>query len=192
MVTNTPDIYNKYMFIWSLANIQRIRNKICDWYSSHLVLLLRTIRTESDIDRRVQCKIFSADSTKMNLVGCTECCSAVTSWQARWRLKPPASPLFIQMFVQAQIKENIKAPRHWPLWGEFTVDRNAEKFPFDDIILDHCFVKQQQDKNFSHICVTSSRFGTHTWIYVSLSLDWLHNVNFPSVWSRIVIFSLSN
>ena len=24
---------------------------------------------------------------------------------------------------QAQIKENIKAPRHWPLWGEFTGDR---------------------------------------------------------------------
>ena len=26
-------------------------------------------------------------------------------------------------FVQAQIKENIKAPRHWPLWWEFTGDR---------------------------------------------------------------------
>ena len=26
-------------------------------------------------------------------------------------------------FIQAQIKENIKAPRHWPLWGEFTGDR---------------------------------------------------------------------
>ena len=24
------------------------------------------------------------------------------------------------MFIQAQIKENIKAPRHWPLCGEFT------------------------------------------------------------------------
>ena len=23
-------------------------------------------------------------------------------------------------FIQAQIKENIKAPRHWPLCGEFT------------------------------------------------------------------------
>ena len=26
-------------------------------------------------------------------------------------------------FIQTQIKENIKAPRHWPLWGEFTGDR---------------------------------------------------------------------
>ena len=28
-----------------------------------------------------------------------------------------------QSFIQAQIKENIKAPRHWTLWGEFTGDR---------------------------------------------------------------------
>ena len=26
-------------------------------------------------------------------------------------------------FIQAKIKENIKAPRHWPLWGEFSGDR---------------------------------------------------------------------
>ena len=31
-----------------------------------------------------------------------------------------ASRLFTQPFIQAQIKENIKAPRHWPLCGEFT------------------------------------------------------------------------
>ena len=29
----------------------------------------------------------------------------------------------IQAFFQAQIKENIKVPRHWPLWAEFTGDR---------------------------------------------------------------------
>ena len=28
-----------------------------------------------------------------------------------------------QPFSQAQIKENIKAPRHWPLCGKFTGDR---------------------------------------------------------------------
>ena len=43
-----------------------------------------------------------------------------TEW---WRLKSPASRWFAQPFVQAQIKENIKAPRHWPLCGEFTGDR---------------------------------------------------------------------
>ena len=35
---------------------------------------------------------------------------------------PPASGSFAQPLVQAQIKENIKAPRHWPLWGEWPVD----------------------------------------------------------------------
>ena len=34
-----------------------------------------------------------------------------------------ASRLFTQPFIQTQIKENIKAPRHWPLCGEFTGDR---------------------------------------------------------------------
>ena len=44
----------------------------------------------------------------------------LTSQWPRWRLKSPASRLFTQSFIQAQIKENIKAPRHWPLCGEFT------------------------------------------------------------------------
>ena len=35
----------------------------------------------------------------------------------------PVSRLFTQPFIQVQIKENIKAPRHWPLWEEFTGDR---------------------------------------------------------------------
>ena len=32
-------------------------------------------------------------------------------------------PTIIQPFIQVQIKENVKAPRHWRLWGEFTDDR---------------------------------------------------------------------
>ena len=39
----------------------------------------------------------------------------VTSQLTPRRLKSPASRLCAQPFVQAQIKENIKAPRHWPL-----------------------------------------------------------------------------
>ena len=39
------------------------------------------------------------------------------------RLKSPASRLWTQPFIQAQIKENIIAPRHWPLCGESTGDR---------------------------------------------------------------------
>ena len=36
------------------------------------------------------------------------------------KLKWPASRLFTQASIQTQMKENIKAPRHWPLCGEFT------------------------------------------------------------------------
>ena len=58
----------------------------------------------------------------------------------------PASRLFTlaqETVIRAQIKENIKAPRQWPLCGEFTgtgefpaqVTSNAELFPFDDVIM---------------------------------------------------------
>ena len=47
----------------------------------------------------------------------------LTSQWARWRIKSPASPSFTQPFIRLQIKENIKAPRHWPLCGDFTGDR---------------------------------------------------------------------
>ena len=32
----------------------------------------------------------------------------------------PNDCLFSQQFIQTQIKENTKAPRHWPLCGKFT------------------------------------------------------------------------
>ena len=35
----------------------------------------------------------------------------------------PALRLFAKPFIQAQIKEDVKVPRHWPLWREFTGDR---------------------------------------------------------------------
>ena len=51
--------------------------------------------------------------------------------------------MFVQPFVQAHIKENIKAPRHWSLWGESTDDRwipsqissNAKMLPFGNVIM---------------------------------------------------------
>ena len=58
----------------------------------------------------------------------------VMSQWARCRLKSPASRLFTEPFIQAQIEENIKAPRHWlcagnsPVTGEFLAQMasNAE------------------------------------------------------------------
>ena len=65
----------------------------------------------------------------------------VTLQWAAWRLKSPASGLFAQAFVQAHIKGSIKALRHRPLWGEFTIKADSphkgpvtrQIFPFDDV-----------------------------------------------------------
>ena len=55
---------------------------------------------------------------------------------------------FLNRLFKAQIKENIKAPRHKPLWGEFTGDRwiprtkvqqRGKCFDFYDVIM-HCFI----------------------------------------------------
>ena len=57
-------------------------------------------------------------------------CSQIQSilWRHNGRDGVSTSRLFTQLFIQAQkkknIKENIKAPPHWPLWGEFTGDRD--------------------------------------------------------------------
>ena len=48
----------------------------------------------------------------------TERSIAVTYWLILLLIR-----LFTQPFIKAQIEENLKAPRHWPLWGEFTGDR---------------------------------------------------------------------
>ena len=65
----------------------------------------------------------------------------VTSKWACWRPKSPASQLFTQLFIQAQMKENMKAlafvqgihwwlvnsPHKWPVTRKMS--------PFDDVIL---------------------------------------------------------
>ena len=33
------------------------------------------------------------------------------------------SGVSVIFFNQAQVKENVKAPRHWPFWEEFTGDQ---------------------------------------------------------------------
>ena len=67
--------------------------------------------------------------------------TVMTEW-AWWHFKSLACQLLLQPFVQGQIKENVKALHHWPLWGESTGDQwifltKGQKcmFPFDDIIL---------------------------------------------------------
>ena len=85
----------------------------------------------------------------------------MTSWWTRWRLKSPDSRLFNQPFIQAQIKENIKALCHWPFRGEFTGDLTGE-FPAQ---------MESNADNVSiiwrhHDCVSSSQ-----WYYYSVMIN---------------------
>ena len=47
----------------------------------------------------------------------------MTSLWARRRFISLASRLLAQPLVQAQIRENTKAPHHWPLWREYIGDQ---------------------------------------------------------------------
>ena len=79
-----------------------------------------------------------ADSeTKGGFIGCNQkgnnISITMTPWCVRWRLKLAASRLFTQPIDQAQIKENIKAPRHQRRL--VTGGSNAEHVSFDDVIM---------------------------------------------------------
>ena len=80
--------------------------------------------------------------------------------------------IFTQPFIQEQIKENIKAPRDWPLCRGFTNDRwipctngqmfpfdvsNGQMFPFDDVIM-WIYPEMHSDK---HSTMKSFKFAAN-------------------------------
>ena len=86
----------------------------------------------------------------------------VTSQWGRWRLKAATSWLFVQPFVQAEIKEIVKALRHWPLLGEYTGDRGPvtyvkENFRFGRYIPVPPNFSSIKSSQKCKICVRTSR-----------------------------------
>ena len=85
----------------------------------------------------------------------------MTSQWAPLRLKLHASWLFVQSFVQAHIKENIKTPPHWPFWGNppvtggFSSQRasNAEKvsicWRYHMVLLNRCWSRGMAETSWS-------------------------------------------
>ena len=85
-----------------------------------------------------------------------------------FRLRSLASRLFAEPFVQAQIKENIRIPRHWPLCGEFTGDRWIP------------LIKGQQRGKCFHL-MTSSWKSTRPDVYTRIRLN-----NEKAMYQRVV------
>ena len=73
----------------------------------------------------------------------------VTPLWPQWRLKSPASRMFTQPFIQAQIKENINFLHKWPV--------TRKMFPFDDVIMrpsrqsSHCIILSSFSHIYAHI-----------------------------------------
>ena len=82
-------------------------------------------------------------------------------------LKSPASILFAQPFIQTQIKENIKAPRHWPLCREFTqMASNAENVSI--------WWRHHVNLRTLHFHIPKNYISFSVWV-------WYHSVESPSM-----------
>ena len=68
----------------------------------------------------VLCFIIVISVLWWSVIWCVHPCSwGLLPWHCDDLTSSNTEPLFTsRSFIQAQIKENIKAPRHWPLWRE--------------------------------------------------------------------------
>ena len=115
----------------SLMTPRVVIKTIHDVASDGKVAIVTTLGFQRGCDARTNVCFLGIDETHRSAWECLQFTTTtaigthitMTSWWVLWRLKSPASRLYVQPFIQAQIMENIKALRHWPLWGEFTGDR---------------------------------------------------------------------
>ena len=73
--------------------------------------------------------------------------------------------MFIQPFNQAPVKENIKAPRHWPLWpltGEFPTQRASNARNVSVWWRHHAFSASQFSGKSPKFCITGPLLGKPT------------------------------
>ena len=84
--------------------------------------------------------------------------------------------LFTYWFIQAQIRENIKAPPHWSLCGEFTSDRWM--FPFDDVTMNSGLYTA-----WSHF-LEAPGFRLQPFLEISHGWSWRQKLSYASVTSN--------
>ena len=108
---------NQHRYNHCVERIKEISDDVgfSNAYHNHVLIAIKRVSTAWACVRLCEIWVYG----KL----CTDSCITMTSQWVGRRLKSPASRLFTQPFIRAQIKENIKAPHHWPLCGEFTGDR---------------------------------------------------------------------
>ena len=102
------------------------RGSVICWIYTVIVDTLRASLTERFVVNYWSLTLSCAMILRSFATYCNKAISiyiTVRSWWAWWRLKSPTSRAFAQPFVQARIKKNLKALRHWPSWGESTGHR---------------------------------------------------------------------
>ena len=79
--------------------------------------------SSSNYDEKHECSVDEKSTLVKVMKGLMWSCTLPWRHHEHHGVSSPASRLFAHPFVQAQIKENFKAPHHWPLWGGSTGDR---------------------------------------------------------------------
>ena len=106
---------SKYEYIQTYA--QGLLSLVMIWYRSMLSISVRVVSLQSyDYPGASEAALNPLRTRNYSDVIMGTMASQITSVDH-------LRSLFTQPFIEAQIKENTKAPRHWPLWGEFTGDR---------------------------------------------------------------------
>ena len=93
-----------------------------------------------------------------------------------WRLD-----LFTQPFVQAEIKEDIRAPRHWPLWGNSPV---TSEFPSQRV--------SNAEKVFTWWHRMETRAGENAYSIIRVFIDFFTCYNLILMWklTKCLLISL--
>ena len=115
-----------YKFLLNMRICEHINNIVDMFPDSHIQQKYTSFNYKQDtfVSKFIHLRLKPHLSETNELTHPSTCIYiSMTALWARWRLKSPGSRWFTQSFVQAQIKENTKAPRYWPLRGEITGDR---------------------------------------------------------------------
>ena len=129
--------YQFSIFLWKMAVTMLYSHNVTLWACKNGFVSILT-PAQSGLNMIIHDAVFYTQ--QQNNCGTWDITIWANSGPLRWHHNghdsvSPASRLFTQPFIRAQIKENIKAPRHWPLCGEFTGENVSIRWRHHAILL---------------------------------------------------------